>query len=151
MTNDIKTRFKSVCPLKLQDLPSNWSAGGQKLHYCPLAVTRLKAIRIARAEGRVLTQEEEDNLPGCPWSIKSQMSGYCWFIYEATSLSENQTSEVEMAALLDIPIEQVKIALNSALSKIQSDPSFAETKSNIKDTLDSESRLSLEDEYVYFE
>lgn len=150
MTNDIRSRFKSSCLLKLQDLPKHWSLGGQKLHYCPLAVTRLKAIRAARAEGRTITQDEEDKLPGCPWAIKSQMSGYCWFIYEAISMPESQTLDADIAAMLDIPLEQVKLAGSTGAQKILDNPDILD----IKDTLNTESsdsRLSLEDEHVYFD
>lgn len=150
MTDDIHSRFKKSCVLQLPTLPKHWASGGQKLHYCPLAVTRLKAIRAARAEGKVLTQEEEAQLPGCPWAIKSQMSGYCWFIYEATSMPEHTTLDADIAAILDLPVDQVKSSAASGVQKILSNPDI----SSLKDALasgTSESRLSLEDEHVYFD
>lgn len=150
MTDDIRSRFKSSCLLKLQDLPKHWALGGQKLHYCPLAVTRLKAIRAARAEGRTITQDEEDKLPGCPWAIKSQMSGYCWFIYEAISMPESQTLDADIAAMLDIPLEQVKSAGSSGTQKILANPDILDIRDALN-TEASDARLSLEDEHVYFD
>jgi len=150
MTDDLRSRFKKSCPLQMQNLPKHWASGGQKLHYCPVAVTRLKAIRAARADGKVLTQEEEAQLPGCPWAVKSQMSGYCWFIYEAISMPEQPTLDADIAAILDLPVDQVKSCALSAAQKILSNPEVT----SLKEALISEtngSRLSLEDEHVYFD
>jgi hypothetical protein len=147
--SDLKERFKNKCLLKLQDLPKNWSSGGQKLHYCPLAVTRLKAVRAARADGRSLTQEEEANLPGCPWAVKAQMSGYCWFIFEATQMADAPMSESDIAAILDLPVDQVKSASNSSLTKIQEDPQIVEIKSSMGSEAVVKDRLSIEDEYIH--
>jgi hypothetical protein len=114
-------------------------------------VTRLKAIRAARAEGKVLTQEEEAKLPGCPWAIKSQMSGYCWYIYEAIAMPEHPTLDADIAAILDIPVEQVKSAAEAGSSKIVLNPDTADIRETLKSDVSANARLSLEDEYVYFD
>jgi hypothetical protein len=152
MTDDIKERFKKSCPIRLQELPRHWSAGGQKLHYCPLAVMRLKALRSAAAEGRLVTQDEEDKLPGCPWAIKSQMSGYCWFVYEATMKNEASKSDIEIASVLELPVDQVKIAYASATDKVLSSQESGSIKEMLASgSVSGQERLSLEDEYVYHE
>jgi len=152
MSDDINERFKKACPIKLQALPRHWSSGGQKLHYCPLAVMRLKAMRIAAAEGKNITQEEEEKLPGCPWAIKSQMSGYCWFVYEATLKNDACKSDVEIASMLELPAEQVKIAYASAAEKVLSDSDSGSIRDMlVSGSVSGQERLSLEDEYVYFD
>lgn len=147
--SDLKDRFKKRCLLKLDDLPKYWSSGGQKLHYCPLAVTRLKAIRSARAEGREITQEEEANLPGCPWAVKSQMSGYCWFVFEASQIPDSPMLDADISAVLDIPIDQVKQAGASSINKMQSDSQIKEIKSFLGSESVITERLSIEDEFIH--
>ena len=148
--SDLLERFKNKCPLKLEGLPKSWESGGQRLHYCPLAVTRLKSIKAARASGSELTEKEEAKLPGCPYAVKSQMSGYCFFIQEAR-LPDVPMLDAEISALLDIPVDQVRLAAETALKKIQSDSIIME----IKESLDSGSilqeRLSIEDEHIHFD
>jgi hypothetical protein len=148
--SDLLERFKNKCPLKLEGLPKSWESGGQRLHYCPLAVVRLKAIKAARAAGSELTEKEEARLPGCPYAIKSQMSGYCFFIQEACS-PDTPMLDADISAVLDIPVEQVKLAAETALKKLQLDSIIVE----IKEALDSGSilqeRLSVEDEHIHFD
>ena len=149
--SELKDRFKSRCPLQLSDLPKSWESGGQRLHYCPLAVTRLKAIRAKRAEGSKVSEEEEAGLPGCPYAVKSQMSGYCGFIYEARFMPDTPLLDSEISAMLDIPVEQVKIAAESALAKIKLNPEIIEIKSAAGDSSVVEERLSHDDEYIFHE
>lgn len=149
--SDLRERFKSSCPLQLSDLPKSWEMGGQRLHYCPLAVTRLKAIKALRASGSNISETEEAGLPGCPYAVKSQMSGYCGFIYEARFMPDTPLLDSDIAALLDLPVEQVKLAADAAILKIQSNPQILEIKEAIGDTSILEERLTIDDEYIYFD
>jgi hypothetical protein len=137
--NDTKERFNKKCPRQLSNLPKE---------YCPLAVIRLKWLR---SLGREPTEEEELVAPGCNWAINNQMSGYCWFVYEAKFMPETPASDVEIAATLNISIDTVKQVAESAMSKIQSSEFVVE----IKKTLDGESvvkeSLGVEDEAIYCE
>ncbi len=147
--SDLKERFQAKCLLKLKDLPKSWESGGQKLCYCPLAVIRLKAIKAAK-NNSPLTESQEANLPGCPYSIKSQMSGYCFFIQEARR-PDIPLLDIEIASLLDITIDQVKAAAESAILKIQADPMIMEIKQAVGSESVIEERLSVEDEYINFD
>ncbi len=147
--SDLRERFKSKCPLQLPDLPKSWESGGQKLCYCPLAVTRLKAIRTKRAEGSKVTEDEESKLPGCPYAVKSQMSGYCGFVYEARFMPDTPLLDSEIAAMLDIPVEQVKIAAESALTKIKLSPEILEIKEASAGSSVVEERLAHDDEFIF--
>ena len=149
--SDLKERFKSCCPLKLEDLPKSWQAGGQRLNYCPLAVTRLKAIRAARASGSAMTEKDEAGLPGCPYAVKSQMSGYCGYIYEARFMPDTPLLDTEISAMLDIPVEQVRLAADSALAKLQKDSIIMEIKESIGNESILEERLTVDDEFVHFD
>lgn len=95
------------CPRQLKDVPDTW---------CELAVLRLKAIRNA---GRELSEEEEAILPGCPWAIDHQLAHYCFFHYLANFTSEKSVSDIELAALLNIPVDTVKKIEKSALTKMR--------------------------------
>lgn len=147
--SDLRERFKESCLLKLEDLPKAWGSGGQRLHYCPLAVTRLKAIRALRATGSQVTETEEAGLPGCPFAVKSQMSGYCSFIYEARFMPDTPLLDTDIAAMLEISIDQVRIAADSALAKIQADPTIMEIKESLGSESILEERLSIEDEFIF--
>jgi hypothetical protein len=105
-------KMDARCPRRLEGMPDNW---------CPLAVLRLKAIRNA---GRELTEEEEALLPGCPWAIDHQLAHYCFFKY----LSE-YTSDIELAALLNVSIETIKKIEKGALSKMREHNSLSSLKS----------------------
>lgn len=107
MSSDFDSRFKERCPRQLSSLPRGW---------CPLAVLRLKAMR---SLGRELSEQEEENLPGCKWAIDSQMAGYCWFVHEAACLSEEPASDVEIASRLGISVDTVKKTAQTAMAKLQ--------------------------------
>ena len=104
------------CPRKLETMPDNW---------CPLAVLRLKAIRTA---GRELTEEEESNLPGCPWSIDHQLANYCFFKYLAEFTSDKSISDIELAAFLNVSVETIKKIEKQALTKMKEHKNFANLK-----------------------
>jgi hypothetical protein len=107
------------CPRKLQTQPDEW---------CPLAVLRLKAIRMA---GKELTEEEEAKLPGCPWAISHQMSNYCFFKYMTEYGEGSSPSENEIAALLNIQPETVKKVEKIALNKMRDKKEFKEIKESL--------------------
>lgn len=104
------------CPRHLKDLPDNW---------CSLAVLRLKAIRNA---GRELTEEEEANLPGCPWAVQHQMANYCFFKYIQEFTGDKAPSDLEIASLIGVSIDTVKKTEKSALTKMRSLPEFEDLK-----------------------
>ena len=97
----------SRCPRKLKDYPEEW---------CSLAVLRLKALRNA---GRELTEEEENNCPGCPWAISHQLSCYCFFKYAKDYLEGKAISDVEIASLNSVSIDTVKRIERLALEKFE--------------------------------
>ena len=105
--SDLDNRFKSKCPRKLDSLPETW---------CPLGALRMKAIR---SLGREPTQSEEAGLPGCPWAISHQFSGYCWFKYESEYMSDSTPSDQEAAALLGLTPETIRKTSDQALDKVR--------------------------------
>ncbi len=113
---DLDKRFKARCPRQLKDLPDTW---------CPLAVLRLKTIR---ALGREPTEEEEAKMPGCPWAIAHQLSGYCWFKYEAHFMNDSPSSDMDIAALLNVSVDTVKKTSETAINKLQSETNVVEIK-----------------------
>lgn len=111
------------CPRMLAEMPES---------FCPLAVTRLRAIRTA---GRELTEEEENALPGCPWAVNSQTANYCFFKHIDEFASEQTLSDVEVAALNCLSVDTVKKVEKEAMNKIKNREEFA----NLRDDLDGES------------
>lgn len=107
------------CPRSLKTEPTSW---------CPLAVMRLKAIRNA---GRELTEDEEANLPGCPWAINHQLANYCFFKFMSEYGDGNQASDNEIAALLYLSPETVKKVEKTSLNKVREQESFKELKANL--------------------
>jgi len=120
---DDGTPMDPRCPRQLEDMPTS---------YCPLAVTRLRAIRTA---GRELTEEEENALPGCPWAVNSQTANYCFFKYIDEFGGEQTLSDVEVASLNCLSIETVKKIEKEAINKIRAREEFA----NLKEELNGES------------
>ena len=115
------------CPRKLKDYPEEW---------CSLAVLRLKALRNADRE---LTEEEENNCPGCPWAVSHQLSSYCFFKYARDYLdSSRQVSDVEIASLNSVSIDTVKKIEKEALNKVKS----SEMIKNIKKLYDNNEVLA---------
>jgi hypothetical protein len=117
------SKMDSRCPRQLTDMPDE---------FCPIAVTRLRAIRTA---GRELSEEEEAALPGCPWSINSQTANYCFFKFMDEFATESTLSDVEVAALNYLSIETVKKTEKDALNKIRAREEFQ----NLRNDLDGES------------
>lgn len=115
--SDNAKKMDCRCPRKLEDFPSSW---------CPLAVLRLKFIR---NYGRPITDEEEAKLPGCPWFIANQSSNYCFFKYMHDFGQEKQPSDAEIAHFLNVPVEDVKAALEHALNQVSSHESINEMRS----------------------
>lgn len=109
--SDDKKRTQQMdprCPRKLKNHPKRW---------CPLAVMRLKALRNSDKE---LTEEEENNLPGCPWAVNHQLANYCFFKYAAEYLnSESPPSDSEIAHFNNISQETVKKTVKQAIKKGQ--------------------------------
>lgn len=99
-------KMDSRCPRKLDELPCE---------FCPLAVLRLKALRNSNHE---LTEEEENKLPGCPWSINHQMSNYCFFNYLKDYLSE-APSDKEIAHMNNLSVETIKSVEKKAIESIK--------------------------------
>lgn len=116
--------------------------------WCPLAVLRLKALRAAKKE---LSEVEEATLPGCGWAIDDQLSGYCWFAYEAYNMPETPPADVDIAAMLHVSTDTVKKTADRAIQKIQSCQAIKEIRESHKDEPVVESSFSLEDETVYCE
>lgn len=135
--SDLNDRFKAKCPRQLTSITKEW---------CPLAVLRLKTLRASKKE---LTEAEELTQPGCPWAIDDQMSGYCWFAYEAYNMPETPMSDVDIAAMLHIPPDTVKKTAEKALEKVRSIKEIKEIKESFKDESVVESGLSVDDETVY--
>lgn len=108
------------CPRQLEGMPEN---------YCPLAVTRLRAIRTA---GRELTEEEENALPGCPWALNSQTANYCFFKYINEFAGDVTLSDVEVASLNCLSIDTVKKVEKEALNKIRSREEFVKLKEDLE-------------------
>lgn len=133
----VQDRFKCKCPRKLDSLPTEW---------CPLAVLRLKALRSSKKE---LSEADEAKQPGCPWAINDQMSGYCWFVYEAYNMPESPMSDVDIAAMLHVSTDTVKKTAERAMDKVRSTKEIKEIKDSFKDESIVEESLSLEDETVY--
>ena len=109
----------SRCPRSLQELPDS---------FCPLAVMRLRAIRTA---GRELTEEEEEKLPGCPWSVNHQLANYCFFSYIKNYAGDKPPTDVEIASLNCISVETVKKTEKSALAKIRDTEEFTSLKEDL--------------------
>jgi len=118
MSHAPKVKMDTRCPRRLEEMLDNW---------CPLAVLRLKAIRNA---GRELTEEEEALLPGCPWAIDHQLAHYCFFQYLTQFTTEKSTSDIELAALLNVSVETIKKIEKTALNKMRDHKSFSDLKSN---------------------
>lgn len=110
----------SRCPRSLEGMPEG---------FCPLAVMRLRAIRTA---GRELTEEEEANLPGCPWAINHQLANYCFFKYIKEYSSDKPPSDIEVASLNCISVDTVKKTEKSALNKIRQTEEFQDLKDNLE-------------------
>jgi DNA-directed RNA polymerase sigma subunit (sigma70/sigma32) len=97
--------------------------------FCPLAVTRLRAIRTA---GRELTEDEENALPGCPWAVNSQTANYCFFKYIDEFAGEQTLSDVEVAALNCLSTETVKKIEKEAMNKIRNREEFVNLKKDLE-------------------
>lgn len=133
-----KVPMDSRCPRNLKSQPGSW---------CPLGVLRLKAIRNA---GRELTEEEETNLPGCPWAVSHQLANYCFFQYASDFNTNEQASDIEIAGLLCISVDTVKKTEKIALSKMKDYSSFKEIQNGLdkgESVLDD--RVSQEDLSIY--
>lgn len=133
----VQDRFKCKCPRKLESLPTEW---------CPLAVLRLKTLRSAKKE---LSEAEEAKLPGCAWAIDDQMSGYCWFVYEAYNMPENPISDIDIAAMLHVSVDTVKKTADSAMQKIRSIKEIKEIKRLHSEEPVVSDGLSVSDETIY--
>ncbi len=94
------------CPRKLNTLPCTW---------CSLAVLRLKTLRNTEKE---LSEEEENQLPGCPWAVSHQLSCYCFFKFASEYLN-TPISDMEIAHLNSISIDTVKRTERKAMSKVK--------------------------------
>jgi len=114
------SKFDSRCPRQLSSAPDV---------YCPLAVTRLRAIRTA---GKELTEEEEARLNGCPWSINSQTACYCFFKYMDEFAGDQTLSDIEVAALNCLSIETVKKVEKDAINKIRNREEFIRLKEDLE-------------------
>jgi len=135
-SSDLDKRFKQKCPRKLEDLPREW---------CPLAVLRLKQIKNIKEE---ITEEVENKMPGCPFYISSQLSNYCFFVYESNNL-DHSMSDLEIANLLGISIDAVKKAEQSAINKLKDNDSLVELKGHLNGESVISSVLNIEDELIY--
>jgi len=115
-----KTKMDDRCPRALKEMPNT---------FCPLAVTRLRAIRTA---GRELSEEEENALPGCPWAVNSQTANYCFFKYIDELAAEHTLSDVEVAALNCLSVDTVKKVEKEAMAKIKARDEFANLRKNLE-------------------
>lgn len=137
--SDLEERFHALCPRKLGKLPCE---------LCPLAVMRLKHIR---ALGREPTEEEETKSIGCIWAINHQMSGYCYFVYEAKYLPEQGLSDIEIAGLLNLSVPTVKHTAESGIEKIRDADFVADLKEAMGDERIVEDRMESDDNTIYCE
>ena len=108
-----KQEMDPRCPLKLTEHPTS---------FCPLAVMRLKALR---GIGEEITEEEEQNLPGCNWAIQHQGSSYCFFKYMKQHAGQ-PTSDIEVAHMNSISVETVKAIQKEALEQVKASGVFDE-------------------------
>ena len=99
-------KMDARCPRQLDNLICE---------YCPLAVLRLKVLRNSPVE---LTEEQEANLPGCPFSINHQMSNYCFFNYVKDYLTD-VPSDKEIAHMNNVSVETIKKVEAKAMEKIK--------------------------------
>ena len=67
-------------------------------------------------------------MPGCPWAIAHQLSGYCWFKYEAHFMNDSPSSDLDIAALLQISVDTVKKTSEKGISKLQDKTNVSELK-----------------------
>ena len=137
--SDLNERFKCRCPRKLDKITKEW---------CPIAVLRLKTLRASKRE---LSEEEESKLPGCAWAIDDQMSGYCWFAYEAFNMSDSPAGDVNIAAALHVSVDTVRKTADRAIKKIQATQAISEIRRSHNDEPVVDDSLSIEDETVYCE
>jgi len=108
-------KMDSRCLRALGDFPDTW---------CPLAVQRLKALRHA---GKELSEEEENELPGCPWGVNHQVANYCFFKLIAEHMPNvKSVSDMEVAHYCNISTESVKKVEKRAIDKIRKSDSFSE-------------------------
>jgi hypothetical protein len=136
--SDLDNRFEERCIRQLDELPQGW---------CPAAVMRLKYLK---SLGREPTEEDEKNAPGCPWAVSDQLSGYCWFVYEAKYLPEQPLSDQDIAANLNISVEAVKETSDRAIKKIQNNENIKEIRQTYdKDFVIDDS--SSNDESIYID
>ena len=110
----MENKLDARCPRRLKDFPET---------YCPLAVLRLKALRNA---GRELTEQEENNLQGCPFSIAHQLSCYCFFKYMTQYYPNKPLADIEIAHYNSVSLETVKKISQSSIIKMSQLDDFAE-------------------------
>lgn len=114
------------CPRKLKEYPQEW---------CSFAVLRLKALRNTANE---LSEGDEAKYPGCPWAIAHQLSCYCFFKYASKYLDGRPVSDIEIAYLNSISVEQLKKIERVALDEFKNSNFITE----IRDSMESNSILS---------
>lgn len=113
----MSNKMDKRCPRQLQEYPDK---------FCPLAVQRLKAIRHA---GRELTEEEESQLPGCPWSTNHQMANYCFFKFiDEYVPTDKPLSDMEIAHLLNVSVDSVKKVEKRAINRMKNVESLKQIK-----------------------
>lgn len=135
--SDLDNRFKTKCPRKLDELPQGW---------CSLAVLRLKSIR---ALDREPSELEESKLPGCPWAINNQTSGYCWFKYESKNMPDTPPADVEIAAMLNIQPDTVKSTFESAMSKLKNADFVKDIKAQFGTDRIIDDKPSQDEDFIY--
>lgn len=91
------------------------------------------------------SQEEEANLPGCPWAVDHQMSNYCFFKFIDQYAGDKSLSDVEIAALNNISVETVKKTEKIAIAKMKG----VEVFRSIKDISGPEEIISAKDDEDY--
>lgn len=115
MSNNQPKQMDNRCPRELDEFPDSW---------CPLAVQRLKALRHA---GKELSEEEEAQLPGCPWAVNHQVANYCFFKLIAEHMPNiKNVSDMEVAHYCNISVDSVKKIEKKAVDKIRKSDTFRE-------------------------
>jgi len=108
-------KFDSRCPRQLECAPDSW---------CGLAVQRLKALRFA---GKELTEEQEDEFPGCKWATQNQMANYCFFKLADDLMPDAKGfSDMEIAHFLNVSVDTVKKTEKRAVAKMKDSNDFQE-------------------------
>jgi hypothetical protein len=101
--------------------------------------------------GQEPSEEDEGKMVGCPWAISHQLSGYCYFVYEAKFLPEQGLSDAEIASLLNLSVPTIKGTHDVALGKMRDAHFVGELKEAMNGERVVEDRMDIDDDTIYCE